>query len=172
MEGLSSYDGCLGLHNGITDSGDVDMTKHDGVQIIPNKIHPRTGFPYAPMFIHYGVSRKNWQSFIYFISRNLASCKNMKETFDAGAFADWLIEWNRHYFEPKGLYVDLAWRGEYYSNLDVVDSKDQHSHLEQAYVTQAAKHIRVLVVIINTPSPRAGTRPHGITFPQTPGLNL
>lgn len=37
---------------------------------------------------------------------------------------DWLIERNRHYFEPKGLYVDLAWRGENYWNLDVVDSKD------------------------------------------------
>lgn len=60
---------------------------------------------------------------------------------------DWLIEWNRHYFEPKGLYVDLAWREENYWNL-VVDSKDQHSHLRQAYVVQAAKHVRLLVAII------------------------
>lgn len=70
-------------------------------------------------------------------------------------------------FEPKGLYVDLAWRGENYWNL-VVDSKDQHSHLGQAYVIQAAKHVRLLVAIIDTLNPRAGTRPPGITFPRAP----
>lgn len=85
---------------------------------------------------------------------------------------DWFIERTHHYFEPKGLYVDLAWRGENYWNLDVVDSKDQHSHLGQAYVIQAAKHVRLLVAIIDMPNPRAGTRPPGITFPQAPGLKF
>lgn len=131
-EGPSSYDGYAGSRDGRPDLEDVDIMKYDSTQIIPNKNHPRTGFQYPPMFIHYGVSRKNWQSFVYFISNNLTSFKDMKGTFDARASVDWLIERNRHYFEPKGLHVDLAWRGENYWNLDVVDSKGQHSHLGQA----------------------------------------
>jgi len=96
----------------------------------------------------------------------------MKETFDARASVHWLIERNRHYFEPKGLYVDLAWRGEKYWNLDVIDSKGQHSHLGQAYVIQAAKHVRLLVAIIDTPNPRAGMRPPSIIFPRAPRLKF
>lgn len=56
-------------------------------------------------------------------------------------------------------------KGENYWNLDIVDSKDQHSHLGQAYVIQAAERVRLLVAIIVTSNPRAGTRP-----PASPSL--
>lgn len=48
-EGPSSYDRYAGSRDGRPDLEDVDIMKYGSIRIIPDKNHPRTGFPCSPI---------------------------------------------------------------------------------------------------------------------------
>lgn len=100
----------------------------------------------------------------YFYAR-----RNLKQIYNTGSFADWLIAWNENFFNPKGLHADFQLSGLRFEGLDPVDRKGvQHSATLPRKTRRAARRARVLVAIVAPPNPRAGQRPP-IVFNRTPG---
>lgn len=142
----------------------VDIIQYTGVQVVITKKLRQASCPYPIMLEKFGVSLWDWQSFAYpFLTSSITS-KMMERTFEAGAFSDWLIEWNQKYFEPKGLHVDFTPREKQFQDLDVVNVDGQFPHTDNDHVKKAAKSMRLLVVVLSRkPNPSGGERP-GIIF--------